>query len=491
MGIGLRLRLIAVTFCLVALAPTSPFAANRVALVIGNDTYETLPALNNAQADARGMAAKLRGLGFEVILKLDASSRDIGRSLAEFEGKAANAEVALVFYAGHGIQANGENYLIPSNAEIEVEEDLELESIPASLFLQKMKNAGANLNIVILDACRDNPLLKRSRSAARGLAVTPMPVGISGTAIVFSAAPGQVAHDGPEGGHGVFTGALLQVLDRSGLKLEDVFKQTAIKVLAATSGMQKPWMNSSLTGDFYFRPAAQAKREKSVSVMDQIMYVSGDGKLNVRAGPDSASSKLAELDRGTSLIVTGDVAGNEWYRVRLANGIVGFAWNKRLSYQRIQIEEIDREMYVNGDGILNLRSGPNTRFGIIKKLEPGASLDVTGKVNGKEWYRIGLANGKTAYAWSKRLSYQKILIEEMDWEMYVNGNEKLKVRSGPGTRYDVLKILRPSMSVDVTGKVAGKEWYRINAGKGLQGFVWSKRIFKKSNTAASEQNDLR
>ena len=183
MGIGLRLGLIAATFGVMVLAHSASFAAKRVAFVIGNDTYKTLPALNNAQADARGMAAKLRGLGFEVILKLDASSRDIGRSLAEFEGKATNAEVALVFYAGHGIQANGKNYLIPSNAEIEVEEDLELEGVASSLFLQKMKNAGANLNIVILDASRDNPLPKRSRSAARGLAVTPMPVGISGTAI--------------------------------------------------------------------------------------------------------------------------------------------------------------------------------------------------------------------------------------------------------------------------------------------------------------------
>ena len=160
--------------------------------------------------------------------------------------------MALVFYAGHGIQTGGRNYLGPSDADIEVEEDLKLEGVSSGLFLETMRNAGANLNIVILDACRDNPLPKRSRSAARGLTVTPTPVGISGTAIVYSAAPGQTAQAGPEDGHGVLTGELLKVLDRPGLKLEDVFKETAKQVAAVTNGKQDPWISSSVKGDFYF-----------------------------------------------------------------------------------------------------------------------------------------------------------------------------------------------------------------------------------------------
>ena len=135
-------------FCVAVFAVSVTHAAKRVALVIGNDTYETLPALNNARTDAKGMAAKLRSLGFEVLLKLDARRREFGRTLAEFEGKAANAEVALVFYAGHGIQTGGRNYLVPSDAEIEVEEDLKLEGVSSGLFLETMRNAGANLNIV-------------------------------------------------------------------------------------------------------------------------------------------------------------------------------------------------------------------------------------------------------------------------------------------------------------------------------------------------------
>ena len=226
-----------------------------MALVIGNDSYKSLPNLNNARTDARGMAAKLKELGWSVILKQNASRRDISRSLAEFEGRLQAAEVGLVFYAGHGIQSNGANYLVPSNAEIEVEEDLRLEGVEADQFLEAMERAGAPLNIVILDACRDNPLPKRSRSGSRGLNIQAVPKGIKGTAIVYSAAPGQVAQDGPKGGHGVFTGELLKVLDRPGLKLEEVFKETATKVAAATNGNQDPWINSSLKGDFYFRDA--------------------------------------------------------------------------------------------------------------------------------------------------------------------------------------------------------------------------------------------
>ncbi len=228
--------LLAVLCALIVLSPAA-LAAKRVALVIGNDVYETLPDLNNAGTDARGMAQKLRELGFEVILKLNVSRRAMGRALAEFQGRASAADVGLVYFAGHGIQAEGANFLIPANAQIEVEGDLRYEGLDAREFLRAMQAAGARLNIVIMDACRDNPLPKRRRSAARGLSVTSVPAGLGGTAMIYSAAPGQTAQDGPKGGHGVFTGALLAVLDRPGLKLEDVFKQTAIRVARLTQAV--------------------------------------------------------------------------------------------------------------------------------------------------------------------------------------------------------------------------------------------------------------
>ena len=135
------------------------------------------------------MAAKLKELDWSVILKQNTSRRDIFRSLADFEGRLKEAEVGLVFYAGHGIQKDGANYLVASDARIEVEEDLLLEGVEADQFFKTMERAGAPLNIVILDACRDNPLPKRSRSGARGLSTPVIPKGIKGTAILYSAAP--------------------------------------------------------------------------------------------------------------------------------------------------------------------------------------------------------------------------------------------------------------------------------------------------------------
>jgi hypothetical protein len=239
-------------FAFCAIWSVSAEAAKRVALVIGNDRYAGLPSLMNARTDAKGVAKKLEQLGFEVILRLDASSRDFSRALADFEGRLKSAEAGIVFYAGHGIQVEGMSYLVPSDARIEIEADLRFEGIRADEFLAAMERAGTPLSIVILDACRDNPLPRRSRYGARGLAVPIIPEGIKGTAVVYSAAPGQVAQDGPPGGHGVFTGELLKVLDRPNLPLEKVFKETAIKVSAATNGRQDPWIVSSVKGDFYF-----------------------------------------------------------------------------------------------------------------------------------------------------------------------------------------------------------------------------------------------
>ena len=228
----------------------------RVALVVGNDRYATLPALNNAGKDARDIAASLESLGFDVILKTNAGLRDMGRALAEFEGKLGGAEAGLVFYAGHGIQAEGRNYLIPSDARIEIEEDLRFMAVDASEFLNVMARAGSLVNILVIDACRDNPLPRRSRSTARGLTAVAVPAGIKGTAILYSAGPGQTAADGPKGGNGVFTAALLAALKQPGRTVEQVFKETARRVAETTGGRQTPWNNSSLTGDFYFRPQA-------------------------------------------------------------------------------------------------------------------------------------------------------------------------------------------------------------------------------------------
>jgi hypothetical protein len=350
-------------------------AETRVALVIGNDEYATLPNLNNAGNDARGVAAKLKSLGFETILHTNVGRRELGRTLARFQDQLAKADVGLVFYAGHGIQLDGKHYLVPSDALIEVEEDLRYEAIPASDFLDAMATAGTPLNIVIIDACRDNPLPKQLRSGARGFTVLQAPQSIKGTAIIYSAGAGQAAQDGPKGGHGVFTAALLEVLDRPGLKLEDVFKQTAAKVAAATGNKQDPWINSSIKGDFYFRPtpSGQSVVPAPGANMEAIFWQSaeksgkaGDYVAYLSAFPEGVFTPLA--------------------RTRLAA-----LTPASTPPPPIEIEEVDATYLALKTA--NLRSGPGTSFDKLGWVSKEQALNVTGRVTGKKWLRIAHAGG--------------------------------------------------------------------------------------------------
>lgn len=295
----------------------SSATGKRVALVIGNDGYQGLPQLNNARTDARGMANKLKSLGFETVVKLNADLRTLGKGLSEFEQKLTGADVGLVFYAGHGIQANGQNYLIPVDAQLESETDLRFGGgVALNEVLNSMKLAGSKLNIVILDACRDNPLPKKGRSAGRGLAVSSVPsgMGVEGTAILYSAAPGQVAQDGPRGGHGIFTGELLKVMDQSNVLFEQIFKQVATRVAQKTGNRQEPWMNSSIKGDFYFNasekvnnsvltPAQAGNTAIEIAFWDSIKN-SNDPKLfqaYLDQYPSGSFASLARIKVSTAL----------------------------------------------------------------------------------------------------------------------------------------------------------------------------------------------
>lgn len=226
----------------------------RIALIIGNNNYQHLPVLNNAVTDARSMAAKLGERGFETILRVNAKHREMHRALSIFQSKLASGGTGLVFFAGHGIQSGSRNFLMPVDALVEVEDDLEAEAMDAQRILVAMEEAGNPLNIVILDACRDNPLPRRKRSAARGLTMVQIPKGAKGTAILYSAGPGESAEDGAPGGNGIFTGELLKAMDNSGMTLEQVFKETSRNVLAKTNNRQRPWALTSIQGDFYFLP---------------------------------------------------------------------------------------------------------------------------------------------------------------------------------------------------------------------------------------------
>jgi formylglycine-generating enzyme required for sulfatase activity len=241
-------------FALLALASAGASAAEtRIALVIGNSEYSSGPLPNPAN-DAKMIGDTLSSLGFEVIARRNADQNTMKRAIQEFGArleKGGPAAVGLFYYAGHGVQLNGRNYLIPTTAQIEREGDVEIEAVSADWVIEQMRYARNRLNIVILDACRNNPFTRSMRSVDHGLASMDAPAGIL---IAYSTAPGAVAADG-SGRNSPYTEALSQAMRNLHEPVEQVFKHVRVGVMSATSGKQVPWESSSLTGDFYFAAA--------------------------------------------------------------------------------------------------------------------------------------------------------------------------------------------------------------------------------------------
>lgn len=228
-------------------------AEQRVALVIGNATYEQAP-LKNPVNDARAMATRLERLGFVVIQRENLKSREIGPALREFRARLSPGAVALFFYAGHGLQVRGQNYLPAVDAAIDAEEDVPTQSLDVGKVLEVMDESKSRVNLVFLDACRNNPFSRRFRAMSRGLAKIDAP---SGTLISFATRPGSVAADG-DGLNGLYTEHLLRHIDDSGVPIEQLLKRVGAGVKLASKGLQEPWSEGLIEGDFYFRTGAVA-----------------------------------------------------------------------------------------------------------------------------------------------------------------------------------------------------------------------------------------
>jgi hypothetical protein len=247
-------------------------AASRVALVVGNGAYRHAVALRNPANDARAVSAALGRLGFEVITGLDLDRRGLEERVRELARRAQGAEAALFYYSGHGLEVAGRNYLVPVDARLEQPSDLPFETVAADTVLQAIEQA-ARVGLVFLDACRDNPLARslarsmgasRSGSVGRGLAA--MQAG-TGVLLVFATDPGATAADG-EGRNSPFTEALLAHLEKPGLEVRQVMTRVRQDVLARTGNRQRPWDSSSLTDDFYFKPAAPAPTPAAPAARD-------------------------------------------------------------------------------------------------------------------------------------------------------------------------------------------------------------------------------
>lgn len=241
-----------------ALVPTAPSQergvgvqasapAKRVALVIGESAYHDSP-LRNTLNDAEDVARALHYLGFEVIHKKNLKLGEMKGAIGEFSEKLRGGGVGLFYFAGHGVQVDGENYLIPIDAEMSSEWRVEAESVSLGFIISEIVQAGSETNIIVLDACRSVPVARRFRSTERGLAQV---VAGKGMLIAYATAPGSVAGDGEER-NGVYTQELLRNIRTPGITIEELLRRVRVSVYERTEGRQIPWESSSLFREFYF-----------------------------------------------------------------------------------------------------------------------------------------------------------------------------------------------------------------------------------------------
>jgi len=239
--------------------------AKRVAMVVGITDYTHSRKLPNARNDAASMTQALQASGFDVVQSLDQDQTEIYDTLDRFYAKASAAETAVFFFAGHGIQFDGVNYLVPKSAELRSISRLKQETVALQDIISEIEKR-AGITLVFLDACRDNPLaeeLQRSlkgttRSAAVSRGLAPMEIRNPDTLLVFAAAPGKTASDGA-GANSPFTAALVQNIAEPGVEIEQMMKRVARDVRSATGGTQAPERLSKLTTEFIFTPAQSTK----------------------------------------------------------------------------------------------------------------------------------------------------------------------------------------------------------------------------------------
>lgn len=272
-------------------------AEKRVALIVGNSSYVNVTRLDNPKNDARLMADTLRSLGFQLVgggAQLDLEKPALDRAVQSFGQQIQGADVALFYYAGHGVQVAGSNYLVPVNANPTREADVDFQMVDVNLVLRQMQGSGTRLNLVILDACRNNPFGGRGlRASEGGLAQMRAP---DGTLISYATQPGSVAQDGTDG-HSPYTKALAATVRRAGLDIFQTFNQVGLAVKRSTGGSQQPWVSSSpIDGAFYFVPPAAPAAPQPADPPQQEARLTPPPRLDDDARTITDPARLQEIN---------------------------------------------------------------------------------------------------------------------------------------------------------------------------------------------------
>jgi caspase domain-containing protein len=308
------LRIAGAVFLLLAMLPSMAQAERRVALVIGNSAYKHAGELPNPRNDATDIAGALKALKFEVIEGRDLDRAAMERKLREFARALEGSDVGLFFYAGHGLQAKGVNYLLGTDAKLEAERDLEFETLKLETVLTHMERE-AKTNIVFLDACRNNPLARNlartmgTRGVNENNGLAPVASGL-GTFVAFATQPGNVASDGADR-NSPFSAALKKHIAEPGLALSDLMIQVRKEVVEATKSMQVPWDHSALQGRFYFNI--------TINVLPPQPAPPGSPQLSAAAAEWSRLDKTSIVELETFLRRHGSSPEADYARPRLAD----------------------------------------------------------------------------------------------------------------------------------------------------------------------------
>jgi len=387
-------------------------AQERIALVIGNSNYAESP-LKNPVNDARDISKQLKKLKFKVIEIYDADRRSFRKAIRKFGKKLNENSVGLFYYAGHGMQIEGENYLIPVKADIDSEEEVIDEAVSANLVLRKMEKANNGMNIVILDACRNNPFARSFRSGSKGLSRMDGP---TGSIIAFSTAPGDVASDGT-GTNGLYTEKLLEYLPKPGLSIEQVFKNVRINVRADSENQQIPWESSSLVRDFYFYESRGLKRKQKKDATEELFWKTVLANptidmyhLYLDKYPDGAFisiaklqiSKLGGIDNGREELVKAE-------NLYEANDInEAFHWYKKAAAKSNPLAKAAlAKLYKRGwgtdvDEVLSRNYG-NEAFESVKKMAMSGNIKAEYYLGGMYSYGHGVSiDKKKSFYWYKK-----------------------------------------------------------------------------------------
>jgi carboxyl-terminal processing protease len=406
-------------------AANSAVAEPRVALVIGNSAYQgDLPALPNPANDAKLMAQTLKSVGFDVVEAEDANKEQMIAALSQFRDKlvaAGNTATGLFFYAGHGLQVGGENYLIPIDAKIQAEKDVDLASLSANTVMKQMEFAAPAVNIIILDACRNNPLGGDARGMSRGLA--KIETAPTGSFIAYSTAPGMTAADG-DGTNSPYTKALAETITEPGLSIADVFQEVRTKVLASTGEEQRPWDSSSLTGRFYFK-APDATQTAAVTPSP------------ASSGTAAADPLAAEKMYWDDVSESDDPDEVEAYLKKYPNGL----YTERAQAKLAQMK--------GGIQVASVQTAPAQGQSIQAPAAPATEVSIIG----------------------------------MPAQTIYSSTSGAQIRMAPSTSAEVLSKLRTNEEVIATGETKDGKWWRVKVGD-TDGFL-SKKVASAQPIAAA------